>query len=135
MSQKFFILNSALLRKSKQTKLFDSKADEVMSEQDRGEVKPNNAQEGYALKVYSVLTSYSPSTLLISTTMPIPSHADLYAQIQALQEQLARMQEAANAKETQTKNDDKPHMEASKFVHDFFVLDCRLTQGSPSATK
>ena len=106
-----------------------------MSEQDRGEMKPNNAQEGYALKVYSVLTSYSPSTLLISTTMPIPSHADLYSQLQALQEQLARMQEAANAKETQTKNDDKPHMEASKFVHDFFVLDCQLTQGSPSATQ
>lgn len=106
-----------------------------MSEQDRKNAKPSNAQEVYALKVYSVLIPYSLPTLLISTTMPIPSYADLYAQIQALQKQLARMQEAANTKETQTKDDGYPTVEASKFVHDFFVLDCRLTQGFLIATK
>ena len=51
MSQKFFILNSALLRKSKQTKLFDSKTDEVKAEQDREDANPRNAPEVYALKV------------------------------------------------------------------------------------
>ena len=135
MSQKFFILNSALLRKSKQTKLFDSKTDEVKAEQDREDANPSNAPEVYAPKVYSVLMSYSLPTLLISTTMPVPSHADLYAQIQALQKQLAKLQEAANAKETKTKNNDKPFVEASKFVHEYFVLNRRLTWVSPSATK